>query len=236
MISPQPDAVARLMQAEKPADVVYAGAACLAEMLGGFAWVRSRLSLERRTEGRREVIGLAKSKYNRSGQLIEFMVVRLDVFDSELGAWRRANADLTVRRPESVESIVCAVSFLDLSREYFVVLTHPDTRAAKLEQFAAHLRGIALPWFASSADPQYAAQAVPDALLKPWGFAQDLMEFLVSAGQDAEAHALWARVRELNPSNQEAFMAGHDMAQSEERPRWHTPEAVGWSASVLGLL
>ncbi|MEU9157428.1 hypothetical protein AB0D59_44585 [Streptomyces sp. NPDC048417] len=35
MISPQPDLVVRLVQAEKPADVVHAGAACLAQMLDG---------------------------------------------------------------------------------------------------------------------------------------------------------------------------------------------------------
>jgi hypothetical protein len=236
VISPQPDLVVRLVQSEKPADVIHAGAACLAQMLGGFVWVRSRLSLERRTEGRHEVIRLAKSKYNRSGHLIKFIVESLTVFDNELGAWRRAHAGLTVRRPESVESIVCATSFLDMSSKYFAVLTHPDTRVAKLEQFADHLRETALPWFASSADPHYAARAVPDALLTPWGFAQDLMEFLVSAGHDAEAHALWARTRELNPNHQQAFMAGHDMAQSDGRPRWHTPEAIGWSASVLSLL
>lgn len=234
--SPQPDLVARLVQAEKPADVVHAGAACLAQMLDGFVWVKSKLSLERRTDGRSEVIGLAKSKYNRAGRLVEFIVESLTVFDDGVGVWRRANAALTVSRPESVESIVCASSFLDMSSEHRAVLTHPGKRVAKLEQLVAHLHETALPWFASSADPQCVAQAVPDALLTPWGFAQDLMEFLVSAGQAAGASAVWARVRDLHPNHQHAFIAGHDMARSDDRPRWHTPEAVGWSASVLGLL
>lgn len=236
VISPQPDLVARLVQSELPADVVHAGAACLAQMLGGFVWVRSRQSLERRTEGRREVIRLAKSKYNRSGRLIELIAEALTVFDDDLGTWRQANAGLTVNRHESVESIVCASSFLDMSSSYFVVLTRRHTRVAQLERFADHLSETALPWFASSADPQVTALAVPDALLTPWGFAQDLMEFLVSAGHDAEAHALWVRVRELHPNHQQRFMAGHSMAQSGDRPRWHTPEAIGWSASVLDLL
>ncbi|MEV7386470.1 MULTISPECIES: hypothetical protein [unclassified Streptomyces] len=117
MTSPQPDLVARLVQAEEPADVVHASAAYLAQMLDGFVWVKSKLSLERRTDGRREVIGLAKSKYSRAGHLVEFIVESLTVFDDRLGAWRRANAALTVSRPESVESIVCASSFLDMSGE-----------------------------------------------------------------------------------------------------------------------
>jgi hypothetical protein len=235
VISPEPDLVTRLIKSEHPADVVHAGAACLAQMLDGFAWVRSRLALERRTAGRREVIGLAKSKYNRAGQLIEFSVESLTVFDDHLGAWRRSHADLTVTRPASVESIVCASSFLDMSSVNFAVLTDPGRRLAKLEQFADHLRETALPWFSSSEDPQSIASAAPDALLGPWGFAQDLMELMVSAAHEAGAQALWERVQELNPRHQQAFITGRDMAQSGARPRWHTPEAVGWSASVLGL-
>jgi hypothetical protein len=169
------------VQSEKPADVVHAGAACLAQMLGGFAWVRSRQLLERQTAGRREAMKLGKGKYNRSGQLIQLDVENLAVFDDELGGWRRANPKLTV-------------------------------------------------------DPRHVASAVPDALLTPWGFAQDLMEFLVSSGHDAEAHALWVRVRELNPNHQHALVAGQEMAPSGDRPRWHTAEAIGWSAAVLGLL
>ncbi|MEU6198422.1 hypothetical protein [Streptomyces sp. NPDC047061] len=236
MTSPQPDLVARLVQAEQPTDVVHVGAACLAQKLGGFVWVKSKLSLERRTDGRREVIGLAKSKYNRAGHLVEFIVESLTVFDDRLGAWRRANAALTVSRPESAESIVCASSFLDMSSEHRAVLTHPGKRVANLEQLAIHLHETALPWFASMEDPRCLAQAVPDALLTPWGFAQDLMEFLVTAGQTAQARAVWARVRDLNPNHQHAFMAGHDMARSIDRPCWHTPEAVGWSAAVLSLM
>ncbi|MEU9157429.1 hypothetical protein AB0D59_44590 [Streptomyces sp. NPDC048417] len=182
------------------------------------------------------MIGLAKSEYNRAGQLVAFIVESLTVLDDRLGAWRRANAALTVSRPESVESIVCASSFLDMSSEHRAVLTHPGRRMAQLEQLAAHLRDTALPWFAGSADPRCVAQAVPDALLTPWGFAQDLMEFLVTVGQTAEARAVWARVRDLHPNHQHAFMAGHDMTRSDDRPRLHTPQAVGWSASVLGLL
>jgi hypothetical protein len=155
-----------------------------------------------------------KSKYNRSGHVIEFIVESLTVFDDDLGAWRRANADLTVRRPESVEAIVCASSFLDMTSEHFVVLTQSDGRLAKLEQAAAHLRETALPWFAGSAQPERLARSVPEALLTPWGFAQDLMEFLVSTGNHAEAHTLWRRVRESNVPHQQAFTAGGGMAQT----------------------
>ncbi|MFF2079710.1 hypothetical protein ACFVXG_33750 [Kitasatospora sp. NPDC058162] len=230
------DLTVRLIQAEKSADVVHAGAACLAGMLDGFGWVRSRQSLERRAAGRCEVIQLAKSNRNRSGSLIKFMVASLTVFDAGLGAWRRANPELTVGRPESVESIVCAASFLDLSGQYFVVLTRPEDRPARLEQFAAHLREIALPWFAAAAEPEQAVLTAPDALLTAWGFAQDLLEFLVSTGHHAQARMLWERVRKQNSAHQQAFVAGQAMAGTGERPRWHTPEALGWSASVLELL
>ncbi|MFC8455278.1 hypothetical protein [Kitasatospora sp. NPDC057223] len=230
------DLTVRLIEADEPADVVYAGAACLAGLLGGFGWVRSRHSLERRASVRREVLRLEKSKWNRSGRLIEFTVASLTVFDEDLGAWRRANPELTVRRPESVESIVCASSFLDMPGQHFVVLTRPEERRTRLEQFAAHLRDTALPWFASTADPEQIARTAPDALLTAWGFAQDLIEFLVSTGHHLQAQALWDRVQEHQPAHRHAFVAGRTMAGTRERPRWHTPEALGWSASVLDLL
>ncbi|QKW23544.1 hypothetical protein HUT16_34600 [Kitasatospora sp. NA04385] len=230
------DLIVRLLEADKPTDVVYVGAACLAGMLDGFGWVRSRHSLERRVSVRREVLQLEKSKRNRSGHLIEFTVASLTVFDEDLGAWRRANSELTVRRPESVESIVCASSFLDMPGQHSVVLTRPEERLTRLEQFAAHLRDTALPWFASTADPAQLARTAPDALLTAWGFAQDLIEFLVSTGHHLQAQALWDRVQEHQPAHRQAFVAGRTMAGTGERPRWHTPEALGWSASVLDLL
>lgn len=234
--SPQPDAlIARLRQLERPADVVKTGATCLALLLDEFKWLSSRQSLERRRAGRREVITLEKSKWNRSGHLIKFIVTSLKVFDDDLAAWRRINPELTVNRPESVEAIVCAASFLGMSRQYGVVLTHPEKRWAKLEQCAAHLRGTALPWFAGSANPDQLPQTAPDALLTPYGFAQDLIEFLVSSGHHTQASQLWKRVLERNPAHQQAFTAGQDMARAGEKPRWHTPEALGWSASVLRL-
>ncbi|MER5866648.1 hypothetical protein [Kitasatospora sp. NPDC002040] len=230
------DLITRLIEAEKPADAVHAGAACLAGMLDGFGWVRSRHSLERRKSVRREVLRLEKSKWNRSGHLIKFTVASLTVFDDDLGRWRRANPELTVRRPESMESIVCHSSFLDIPGQHFVVLTQPEERPTKLERFAAHLRDTALPWFASTADPEQTPRTAPDPLLTGWGFAQDLAEFLVSTGHHPQAQALWRRVQERQPAHQQAFAAGRGMAGTQERPRWHTPEALGWSASVLGLL
>ncbi|MFE4657268.1 hypothetical protein ACFRFJ_11365 [Streptomyces hydrogenans] len=230
------DLTVRLIQADKPADVVHAGAACLATMLDGFGWARSRQSLERREAGRREVIQLEKGKRNRTGSRIEFAVAFLTVFDDDLGAWRRANPELTVDRPESMESIVCASSFLDMSSRNFVVLTRSEERSARLERFAAHLRETALSWFAATADPEKTGLTAPDALVTPWGFAQDLLEFLVSTGHHAQAQVLWERTQEQDPTHQDAFAAGRAMAGTRERPRWHTPEALGWSASVLELL
>jgi hypothetical protein len=233
---PQRDGLkGRLTQLEEPAEIVQTGAACLARMLDGFTWVSSRQSLERRESGRREVITLEKSRWNRSGHLVQFIVASLNVFDDDLGAWRRANRDLTVERPESVEAIVCASSFLDMSSEYAVVLTRPEERWSSLEQCASHLRDTALPWFAGSADPAQVAHTAPDTLLTAWGFAQDLIEFLVSSGHHGQACELWERVQERNSAHQPAFTAGQMMARAGERPRWHTPEAIGWSASVLRL-
>lgn len=235
--STQPDdRTVRLIEADRPADVVHAGAACLAGMLDGFGWVRSGHSLERRESFRREVLQLEKSKWNRSGHLIKFSVTSLTVFDDDLGAWRRANPELTVRRPESVESIVCASSFLDMPGQHFVVLTHPEERRTRLEEFAAHLRDTALPWFASTADPEQIVRTAPDPLLTGWGFAQDLMEFLVSTGHHLQAKVLWKRVQEHQPAHRQAFVAGRAMAETREQPGWHTPEALGWSASMLDLL
>ncbi|MGX1548795.1 hypothetical protein [Streptomyces adustus] len=179
---------------------------------------------------------MEKSKWNRPGHLIKFTVASLTVFDERLGAWRRANPELTVRRPASVQSIVCASSFLDMSGQYFAVLTRPEERWTRLEQSAAHLRDTALPWFASTADPEQIVQTAPDALLTAWGLAQDLIEFLVSTGHHMQAQALWKRVQEHQPSHRQAFIAGRAMAGTGEPPRWHTPEALGWSASVLDLL
>ncbi|MFI1655025.1 hypothetical protein ACH4ZU_08920 [Streptomyces sp. NPDC020472] len=48
------------------------------------------------------MIRLEKSKRNRTGSRIEFAVTFLTVFDDDLGAWRRANPELTVERPESM--------------------------------------------------------------------------------------------------------------------------------------
>lgn len=48
---------------------------------------------------RGEVIQLVKSRLNRSGHLIKFAVTSLTVIDDDLGGWRRANPELTVRRP-----------------------------------------------------------------------------------------------------------------------------------------
>ncbi|MFD9061521.1 hypothetical protein ACFVZ3_08390 [Kitasatospora purpeofusca] len=236
MHSTQPDDLTvRLLEADRPADVVHAGAAYLAGVLDGFEWVRSRHSLERGKSARREVLQLEKNRWNRSGHSIRFTMASLTVLDEDLGAWRRANPNLTVRRPESAESIVCASSFLDIPGEHSVVLTRPEERRAALERFAAHLHATALPWFAATADPEQITRAAPDTLLTAWGFAQDLIEFLVSSGRRLQARALWARVQEHQPAHRHAFLAGRAMAATGEQPQWHTPEALGWSACVLDL-
>lgn len=55
-------------------------------MLDGFIWVSTRHSLERHGSGRREVITLEKSKWNRSGHPVRFIVASLKLFDDDPGA------------------------------------------------------------------------------------------------------------------------------------------------------
>lgn len=237
------DLTASLVAADRPAEVFQAAALCMAKEFAsdGFRWIKSRKTLERRdSAGRRERIILEPSRWSRAGQFTEFAVAQLSVDDAVLGDWRNANHPLTVIRGDSVLDIVCATSCYDLHRVGFentVVLTRPESRADRLGAMCDQIREIVLPWFASTRDPKRLAQAVPDALLHSSGFALDLIEFLVTRDEREQARLLIERVLAFEPKQRAAFDEGRRLAQEgiQSRPRWHTPESLGWSSAVLGL-
>ncbi|GAA3955391.1 hypothetical protein GCM10023085_42560 [Actinomadura viridis] len=69
----------------------------------------------------------------------------------------------------------------DLARVGFrntVALTRPENRVAHLVALCEQIRQTALPWFAGTRDPQQLAALAPEALLGPFAFAPDLVEFL----------------------------------------------------------
>jgi hypothetical protein len=228
----------RLIELEGPKEVLLAAGEWMAYRLerDGFRWLKGRTSLERRLDGRLECMRLEGSRWNKAGKLIEFSIVGLEVFDEGLKAWRKSNPGLTVERPESVEGIVCATSFLDISREAKAIVTLPSDRIAVVDRLCEHAREVALPWFSSSEDPENLADVVPDALLRPTGFGQDLLEFLVSRGFHGEARSLIQRVISLGDSYRDAISEGRDLAIGGGRANWHSPQALGWSGEVLGLL
>ncbi|MFE2723386.1 hypothetical protein [Kitasatospora sp. NPDC059327] len=228
----------RLIELEGPKEVLLASGEWMAYRLerDGFQWLKGRNSLERRVDGRFERMRLEGSRWNKRGKLIEFSIVSLEVFDEGLKAWRQSNPGLTVERPESVEGIVCAASFLEISREAKVIVTLPSDRLAVVDGLCEHVREVALPWFSSSEDPENLAEVVSDALLRPTGFGQDLLEFLVSRGFHGEARSLIRRAISLGDSCSDAIREGRDLAISGGRPNWHSPQALGWSGEVLGLL
>lgn len=228
----------QLIGLEGPKEVFLAAGEWMAYRLeqDGFQWLKSRTSLERRLDGRLERMRLEGSRWNKAGKLIEFSIVGLEVFDEGLKAWRQSNPGLTVERPESVEGIVCATSFLDISREAKAIVTLPANRLAVVDGLCEHAKEVALPWFSSSENPEVLAATVPDALLRPTGFAQDLLELLVSRGFRGEARSLIQRVLSLGDSYRDAFSKGRDLAVSGGSPGWHSPQALGWSSETLGLL
>ncbi|MBV6699494.1 hypothetical protein [Kitasatospora aureofaciens] len=228
----------RLIGLEGPKEVFLAAGEWMGYRLesDGFRWLNGRTSLERRLDGRLERMRLEASRWNRAGSLIEFSIVGLEVFDEELQAWRGSNADRTVERPGSMAGIVCATSFLDISREPKAIITLPAGRLVAVDRLYEHAKEVALPWFRSSEIPEGLASAVPDALLRPTGFAQDLLELLVSRGLAEEARALIRRVLELGEPHRESFSEGRNLANKGERPLWHSPQALGWSSEILGLI
>ncbi|MFD0692444.1 hypothetical protein [Actinomadura fibrosa] len=97
------------------------------------------------------------------------------------------------------------------------------------------IRQIVVPWFAGTRDPRQLAASVPQALLGPFAFAPDLVEFLVTRGEREQARSLIRRVLETEPTQREAFVQGRRLADLglAARPRWNTPQVLGWTSTVL---
>jgi hypothetical protein len=204
--------------------------------------VKSRKSLERRDGvGRWERIVLQPSHWNRSGAHVAFDVAQLIVRDARLGDWRTANHLLTVIRPDAAVDTLCATSCYDMGRVGFrneVILTQAERRAGRLGALCDQVREIVVPWFVSTRDPARLAQAVPDALLGPFAFGLDLIEFLVSRNEREQARLLIERILAFEPKQRDAFEQGRALARqgSQSRPGWHTPATLGWTAAVLDLM
>lgn len=234
---------ASLIQADRPGEVFQTAALCMAEEFAsdGFRWIKSRKSLERRDDaGRWERMSLEPSYRNRAGQLIEFAIGQLRVDDALLEEWRFTNHPRTVVRADSALGIVCYTSCYDLARVGFnnkVILTRPERRLACLGALCDQIREIVLPWFASTRNPKQLTHAVPEALLGPFAYATDLIEFLVVHNEPEQARLLIDRVVALEPKQRAAFDEGRRLAQDgiRSRPNWHTPEALGWTSATLGL-
>lgn len=201
----------------------------------GFVWIKSRKCWERRSGARRDQITLASSYNNRVGVYIGVWPEFLQVMDGVLGAWRGSNPELTFVRPASVHDIACANSYIDLARGHSRVdLEKPTARLERLAFAVNLLREIAVPWFAGTEDPARLAETVSDRLLA--SFAVDLVEFAMSHGQLEQARQLVARAVALDSPMHSEFDLGQSMARRNERPRWHTKSALGWSSVVLGLV
>jgi hypothetical protein len=230
--------VGRLEELERPAEVIDAAIAVMAERfrVDGFVWGKSRSMMRRTVDGRQELFGFDRSPRNRAGVLIEFSVAYLRVTDDRLADWRNANPGLTLDRPASVWGIVAASSFYDICRSPSAYLTNPQTRVAQLDALCGQINQIALPWFASPRDPEQLARAVSQALLDPFAFAVDLVEFLISRDQHDQARSLIERVLAQGPARQTAFDQGRERARRGDRPRWHSAESLGWCSTVLGLM
>jgi hypothetical protein len=227
-----------LVGAARPQDVFLASGELMAHLLKseGFRWLKSKTRLVRRADSRLEEIRLEPSRWNRTGKLVEFGVTSLRVYDDRLMRWRRSHPELTVKRPPGVAGIVCATSIHLVSLECQAIVTYPEGRAVEIDRICRHIQEVVLPWFQASSDPATVATAVPDLLLHSTGFAQDLLEFLVSSDRQDQAVLLMRRVQAIGDSYSAGFAEGRDLAAAGGRPKWHTPQAVGWSSYMLDLL
>ncbi|MFG2006152.1 hypothetical protein ACGFNU_44085 [Spirillospora sp. NPDC048911] len=228
---------AQLVDAERPAEVLRVAGAWLAARMAaeGFAWLRSRGTLQRVEGDRMEQIHLQNSRSNRAGEQVMFNVV-LNVRDRRLAAWRGAHPDSALR--EGSDDWVCGHPLGSLVDSMFgghLGLTHPVQRLERMEAFVGRLRQVAMPWFDSTADPSRLVTDVPDLTL---GFdTSDLLEWLISRDEQGQARALLERWMALYPSNPADFEAGCELARRDgERPPPGCGEAPGWTAVRLGLL
>jgi hypothetical protein len=232
------DAAAALVALDQPAEVCGAAGEWLAARLheDGFDWARSLAKLERCVGARREQIHLQSSKWNSTGQHVEFGVV-LNVRDGVLRKWRRANPDRTSYTRVN-DDWVCGHPLGVLTATWDqaqVDLTVPANRRARLDAFIGLLRSVALPWFEASRDPDRIAVEVPDVTVDL--YVVDLVEWLVSKGNQEQAAQLVERWLTRDPSRRPGFETGRSLGYEGERPGVSMSQwvAVGWSSVVLGL-
>jgi hypothetical protein len=223
---------------EQPAEVIGAAGQWLASQLRGegFTWARSLAKLERRIGVRREQIHLQSSKWNRTGELIEFGAV-LNVRDGALRKWRRANPALTSYAGVN-DDWLCGHPLGVLTGVWHqgqVDLTAPAARSAQLDGFLRLLRAEALPWFGGSAEPEQAADKLPSVTIGM--YVVDLAEWLVCRGSQDAAARLMRRWLAEDSARWPDFESGRSLGEHGERPNISAGQWVraGWSSAVLGL-
>lgn len=228
---------AGLLGSELPRDVLRAAGRWMADRLDdqGFVWKQSRSLLESLQDGRSERITLESNRWNRRDTFVAITVAKLAVYDDSLEEWRGRHPDLTADRPSSVAGIVCSTSYLDISRNAQCDLTRPAERVQGMERLLRDVQEIGIPWLSTTRRREEVAGSVPDAVLGPTAFAQDILEFLFHRGLTDQAASLIHRFIAMSPAHEAAFRQGRDMGRAGERPRWHTPPALGWSSFVLGV-
>ncbi|WP_370088726.1 hypothetical protein [Streptacidiphilus sp. MAP12-16] len=226
-----------VLEAHQASDVIDAAGRWLAgqQALEGFDWVKSRRVLESRRDSRRETVTVERSYRDRAHRAVTFRAAAITVTDTALRAWRRDNPQRTLVRPASVEGIVCSASLLDFGAGSSVNLADHDKRLPRLEMVLAHLRAHALPWFAATSAPGTLPCSVPESLLRPWGFAADLVEYLAVHDHRDDARELIRRVLAQGQDHQAAFDEGRDLANQRARPHWHSAPSLGWTATTLDL-
>ncbi|WP_157420299.1 hypothetical protein [Actinomadura kijaniata] len=229
---------ARLLGTDQPEPVIQAAGAWLAVHLGpeGFTWLSSRKTLQKTDHNHIEQIHLHSRRGNRAGQQIMLRLV-LNVRDRGLAQWRHDHPHQAIRNDgylcgHGLDTLLGTCGLFD----GIVGLTHQAKRIPRLQDFLTKLQQVALPWFASTADPDRLPADVPDATLL--ASAAELTEWLVYRGATRQARALVERWLTLAPDNPAHFAVGRELALSGAAPDHSDlcpgmPQALGWTATVL---
>lgn len=158
----------------------------------------------------------------------------LNVRDRGLKNWRRAHPGQAVRSGD--DDWVCGYPFGDSVGTFLkgVDLTSPGRRIEELAKYAERIEAIAVPWFASTADPAVLVETVSDQTLKL--FPAELLEWLVSRARSALARPLVDRWLGLDPEHSAEFEAGRERGmQGEGPPAVFSRQSLGWSCAVLAV-
>lgn len=224
-----------IAELQQPGEVVRAAGAWLGLRLRaeGFVWLKSQGTLQRRDHDRLEQVHLQSSKWNRSGGPIEFKSM-LNVRDRGLKNWRRAHPEQAVRSGD--DDWVCGHPFGDSVGTFLngVDLASPNQRIKELEKYVERIETVAVPWFASTRDPEVLVETVPDQTLKL--FPAELLESLVCRMHSALARPLADRWLGLDPAHPAEFEAGRERGlRGEGPPGGFSRQSLGWSCAVLAV-